>query len=297
MCTTAVLAVHLACSCCFALGRRRLLPALREPCPPAAPPPPPPRPGRHCVGRAGPHRDQLPCHPRRLRRAGAVGFFHRLLRCDPRCAAARAGALLSSGSRSQPPCSGACFIGACHPPAAPPPQVTLTGGEGTPARVVGYDQDKDVAVLKMDPKDSVRESCWLGAVSALQGGQCWPGGNGLIGSGRRGQQTREPGGGGSACGGLLVRYGMRTSAVGAPARPLGLPIRLPSLPPRAGRPAQAAAAGQLGGAGGGAARVCHRQPVWPGPHPDHGRAIFCYVFCVAFLGEACVGPEAPPASH
>jgi S1-C subfamily serine protease len=32
------------------------------------------------------------------------------------------------------------------------PQVTLSGGEGQPAKVVGYDEDKDVAVLQIDAK-------------------------------------------------------------------------------------------------------------------------------------------------
>ncbi|KAL4448534.1 hypothetical protein ABPG75_005753 [Micractinium tetrahymenae] len=31
--------------------------------------------------------------------------------------------------------------------------ITLSGGEGQPAKVVGYDEDKDVAVLRLDPKD------------------------------------------------------------------------------------------------------------------------------------------------
>lgn len=32
-------------------------------------------------------------------------------------------------------------------------QVTLSGGEGQPAKVVGFDEDKDVAVLQIDAKD------------------------------------------------------------------------------------------------------------------------------------------------
>jgi hypothetical protein len=42
----------------------------------------------------------------------------------------------------------------CSPPLLAP-QVTLTGGEGRQAKVVGYDDDKDVAVLKIDLKDLV----------------------------------------------------------------------------------------------------------------------------------------------
>ena len=38
-------------------------------------------------------------------------------------------------------------------------QVTLTGGEGRQAKVVGYDDDKDVAVLKIDLKDLVGLYC------------------------------------------------------------------------------------------------------------------------------------------
>lgn len=34
-------------------------------------------------------------------------------------------------------------------------QVTLAGGDGQPAKVVGYDEDKDVAVLQIDLKDMV----------------------------------------------------------------------------------------------------------------------------------------------
>ena len=60
------------------------------------------------------------------------------------------------------------------------PQVTLTGGEGRQAKVVGYDDDKDVAVLKIDLKDLVGLYCvycpalpivYLQCLSAC--GLCW----------------------------------------------------------------------------------------------------------------------------
>ena len=40
---------------------------------------------------------------------------------------------------------------------SPPPnlQITLAGGKGQPAKVVGYDEDKDVAVLQIDMKEMV----------------------------------------------------------------------------------------------------------------------------------------------
>lgn len=70
---------------------------------------------------------------------------------------------------------------ALHAPAPRPLQVALAGGDGTPAKVVGYDEDKDVAVLKIDLKDVVRWSVWwlLGVWDSRRGGP--------VGGVRRGQ--------------------------------------------------------------------------------------------------------------
>lgn len=73
--------------------------------------------------------------------------------------------------------AGGCRLSHCHAalPASPRPlrlpQVTLAGGEGQPAKVVGYDEDKDVAVLQIDPKDMVSEApVTLALVSDTRGG-------------------------------------------------------------------------------------------------------------------------------
>jgi S1-C subfamily serine protease len=39
------------------------------------------------------------------------------------------------------------------------PQVTLSGGKDQPAKVVGYDEDKDVAVLQITQKDMEVACC------------------------------------------------------------------------------------------------------------------------------------------
>jgi hypothetical protein len=139
----------------------------------------------------------------------------------------------------------------------PPP---AADGSEVPARVIGVDQDKDIAVLQL----------------AQQGGKE----DGLGSLSKDVPKALVPLSICTTSTDLQVRAWARLAAAARPSAGLHPLMSCPSVPACTRMQAVLCRSmlrsfsvlmlRPLAPAAGGPARVCHRQPLWPGPHTDHG---------------------------